>query len=148
MAKHDFEKAIAELKPGSTAAKVRALMPSIERQLASGVRRKDVVEALNKAGLNLAETNFNSIVARYRKKHGTSTSSTTPPPVRREASTPPAPNLGESEAQQPARSDASDNVEDPDGFERSLNLTARDQFADEFMGQHRPFGAKKRSTKK
>ncbi len=127
MGKTTLQEALTALKPGSTAAKVRAVMPLIEEQIARGVPHAGIVEALNDAGLNLAFTNFESILYRCRKKHGNQA-------AKEPAGQPPGPQVH-------APAVVADNPPPPgeDPLERALDPATRYQTADRLMQRPRPF---------
>lgn len=56
------------LQPKSKAARLRGLMPVIERKLAEGVGAAQIAEALTQEGLSLTPEMLRNYVYRYRKK--------------------------------------------------------------------------------
>lgn len=50
------------------AARLRALMPEIERQVSEGKRWEDIIAHLNEAGLEIPRETFKSYLYRYRRK--------------------------------------------------------------------------------
>lgn len=131
----DLQNAVKKLEPGTTAGKVRAIMPEIERQIDSGVTWAEIVQALNDAGLKLTYNNFQSILYRYRKKHGRkATRPATPVPESSSAPFQAEPEPGT------AHSGDQPNLPDRDAFERSLNPETRYKTADRLMQASRRFG--------
>ncbi len=59
--------AIEKLEAGTKAARLRELMPEIERRLAAGTRISDVVQALNDNGLPISTATLKSYLYRFRK---------------------------------------------------------------------------------
>lgn len=57
------------LEGKTVSAKLRELMPEIDRKVRAGVGHEEIVEALNAQGFDLKLTNFRSILYRYRKKN-------------------------------------------------------------------------------
>lgn len=143
--------ALSGLQPGSISAQVRAMMPTIENEIARGVPHAEIVKALNDSGLPVAFTNFESILYRYRKKWGKAQmpSAHEPEPhaaTRRES--PASPPEKPDDAATETETGEATNTPDREAFEASLDPVAREKFADQFMGRRRPIGAKKRSSKK
>ncbi|AIY44232.1 hypothetical protein LT85_p053 (plasmid) [Collimonas arenae] len=69
MEKSTVKQAISEMQPTTKAAKLRSLMPEIERKLAEGVQFKDVLEALKIGGLEFDLATFKTYVYRFRKEN-------------------------------------------------------------------------------
>jgi len=62
-------KAIIEAIPGKTlAAKLRRVMPEIDRRVREGVMHEEIVKALNEHGFDLNLNTFRSYLYRYRRK--------------------------------------------------------------------------------
>lgn len=59
--------AIEKLEAGTKAARLRMLMPEIERRLAAGARIADLVQALNANGLPISTATLKSYLYRFRK---------------------------------------------------------------------------------
>lgn len=67
MAKTDLAKALQDVEPVTKAAKVREVMPIIEKQLRAGVRQQAILDVLKAQGIDLTLATFKSYLARYRK---------------------------------------------------------------------------------
>jgi len=133
----------------TAAAKVREVMPDIEHQIERGMSSKAIVAALNEAGLEVTQRNFEAILYRYRKKHG---GQGVPAPARQTAPDEPQPPASADTAKagtgvEGAAPEKARNESDRDAFEQSLDPVERDKFADKYMGRRRPFGTKNRSSK-
>lgn len=63
----DLKAAIAATPEKSLAAKLRKLMPDIERQLRGGASHEAIVEALKKGGITLSLITFRTNLYRWRK---------------------------------------------------------------------------------
>lgn len=62
-------KTVIEDIPGKTiAAKLRRLMPEIDKRVREGIQHVEIIEALNANGFNLNLNTFRSYLYRYRKK--------------------------------------------------------------------------------
>lgn len=62
-----FRTIIDQVEPGTKAAKLRDVMPEIERKIAAGARIADIVEALNDNGLDLTLATLKSYLYRFRR---------------------------------------------------------------------------------
>jgi hypothetical protein len=72
-------KAIIEAIPGKTlAAKLRRVMPEIDRRVREGVMHEEIVQALNEHGFDLNLNTFRSYLYRYRRKLKEAAESPTP----------------------------------------------------------------------
>lgn len=137
------KKEMAKLKPATTAAKVRAMMPQIQEQLANGVPYADIVAALNEAGLELAPRNFETILYRYRKKHGAAApAASAQPPAEPEADAagePAAAPEPPAATEQPAAKTETDaQKRDREALERTFNPETRYKTADRLMRAPNP----------
>ncbi len=69
MERSDRLESLIEGIAGKTlAAKMRRLMPQIDRRVREGVRHEEIVQTLNANGLTLNLNTFRSYLYRYRKK--------------------------------------------------------------------------------
>ena len=72
---------IENIRPRMTlAAKLRELMPEIDRQVRAGVQHDDIVETLNANGFDVNLNTFRSYLYRYRKKRRASEGQPEPEP--------------------------------------------------------------------
>lgn len=77
----DLEARIEALTGRTAAARLRAVMPVIDRKVREGVRHEDIVEALQAAGLSVSLNTFRVNLYRYRKRNraeGAASASTHP----------------------------------------------------------------------
>ncbi|MGZ9709270.1 hypothetical protein ACXX82_00315 [Glaciimonas sp. GNP009] len=63
----DIKDALTKLQPTTKAARLRALLPDIERQLAAGVQLKAIQAALHSGGLELTLATLKTYVYRFRQ---------------------------------------------------------------------------------
>jgi len=63
-----LRQAVEQAPRGSKAATMRALLPSIERQISQGIHYKDIVEALNQNGFEISQNTFVVTLRRLRKE--------------------------------------------------------------------------------
>ncbi|SEB25414.1 conjugal transfer protein TraD [Variovorax sp. YR216] len=70
MSSSDLIRALEAIEPETKAARVREILPVIERKLAAGVRLAVILKALNDAGLELSEATLRSYLYQHRKKLG------------------------------------------------------------------------------
>ena len=69
MSQTDDLKAMISAMPGKTlAAKLRAVMPEIDKRVREGVRHDELIEMLNIHGFDLKLNTFRKYLYRYRKK--------------------------------------------------------------------------------
>jgi hypothetical protein len=73
MAKLDARQMVNQIEPATKAARLRAVMPDIERKLAAGVRLAQIHQALVDAGFELTLAALKTYLHRYRKKHAAGT---------------------------------------------------------------------------
>ena len=64
----DLKMAILSLPGKTLAAKLRQLMPDIDRRVREGVGHEEIVEALNQHGLDVKLETFRKYLYRFRKK--------------------------------------------------------------------------------
>ncbi|WP_143132892.1 hypothetical protein [Brucella cytisi] len=68
---NDAIKELFDSIPGNTkAAKLRAMMPEIDRRIREGVDHQAIVDTLNEHGFNMTLNTFRSNLFRYRKREG------------------------------------------------------------------------------
>ena len=75
----DIQDALNKLQPTTKAARLRALLPDIERQLAAGVQLKAIQAALHSGGLEFTLTTLKTYLYRFRKETPRSALSTVVP---------------------------------------------------------------------
>lgn len=63
-----FEEKLSELKPTAKAARLRQLLPPIERQLSAGVSIDAILQLLHEEGIELTKGTFKYYLYRFRKK--------------------------------------------------------------------------------
>ncbi|WP_045762329.1 hypothetical protein [Xanthomonas albilineans] len=131
----DLQNKLEAIKPATKAAKLRQLMPLIERKLGEGARAADIVAVLNTGGLELTLGTFRGYLHRYRQQQAKSArgartlaSAASPtPPVKPAASASTAPattgpvNLGQLD--QLMRPDEHQQADDMARYERVGKLT-------------------------
>lgn len=65
----DALKSLIDSIPGKTlAAKLRGVMPEIDKRVREGVQHEEIIETLNASGFDLKLNTFRSYLYRYRKK--------------------------------------------------------------------------------
>lgn len=84
MAGKDLANALMAVEPETKAAKIRQVMPLIEKQLSAGVRRQVILDVLKEQGIEVSMETLKSYLYRYRKaqrqKPTQPTETTTPVP--------------------------------------------------------------------
>lgn len=125
---------IEALTGTTTAARLRAVMPEIDRKVRAGVRHEEIIEALEAAGLSVKLNTFRRNLYLYRKRNTGRTASVEPAPDGNPAPT----TAGEAGT---AASDA-----DAD-FEAALDPKARDVLADPYLSRRPPIIGKKRKDR-
>lgn len=115
----------------TTAARVRAIMPAIDRKVREGVSHEDIIKVLEAAGLSLTLNTFRSYLYRYRKRGA----------VRKEASAESATN-GKSSRAAPGEAEPVASGAD---FEAALDPKRRDALGDRYLNRRPPIVGKKRS---
>jgi hypothetical protein len=131
----DLEARIEALTGRTAAARLRAVMPVIDRKVREGVRHEDIVEALQAAGLSVSLNTFRSYLYRYRKRsrvQGAASTSAHP----KTHNSPPAPG-GAGPVAAAASTDAA--------FEAALDPKRRDALGDSYLTRRPPIVRKKRS---
>jgi len=132
----DLEARIDALTGRTAAARLRAVMPVIDRKVREGVRHEDIVEALKAAGVSVSLNTFRVNLYRYRKRNraeGTALTSTHP---KAHNSPPAAPGEAEAVA---AAGDADA------AFEAALDPKRRGALGDSYLTRRPPLVGKKRS---
>jgi hypothetical protein len=131
----DLEARIEALTGRTAAARLRAVMPVIDRKVREGVRHEDIVQALEAAGLRLSLNTFRSYLYRYRKRHQAQEAASTSAHPKAHSS--PAAAAGEAEAAGVDRgADAA--------FEAALDPKRREALGDSYLNRRPPIVRKKR----
>lgn len=129
----DLEARIEALTGRTVAARLRAIMPAIDRKVREGVRHEDIVAALEAAGLRVSLNTFRSYLYRYRKRslaQGTASTSAHP---KAHNSPPPAPG------------EAGPSALDADAaFEAALDPKQREALANRYLTRRPPIVGKNR----
>ena len=82
MAGKDIEKALMAVETVTKAAKIRKVMPVIEKQLRAGVRRQAILDVLKEQGIEVSMDTLKSYLYRYRKaQRGNQAKTASPAPV-------------------------------------------------------------------
>jgi hypothetical protein len=131
----DLEARIEALTGRTAAARLRAVMPVIDRKVREGVRHEDIVQALEAAGLRLSLNTFRSYLYRYRKRHQAQGAASTSTHPKTHGS--PAAAAGEAEA---VAADASTDA----AFEAALDPKRRDALGDSYLTRRPPIVRNKR----
>ena len=126
---------IEALTGRTAAARLRAVMPLIDRKVREGVRHEDIVDALEAAGLRLSLNTFRSYLYRYRKRNRAQGTASASAPPKTHGS--PAAAPGEAEAVAAGA--------DPDAaFEAALDPKRREAIGDGYLIRRPPIVRKKR----
>ncbi|MDD2859566.1 MAG: hypothetical protein PHT60_15490 [Acidiphilium sp.] len=136
----DLKARIDSLSGSTVAAKLRAVMPDIDRKVRDGVRHEEIIEALEAAGLSVNLNTFRSYLYRYRRKHGAD--ARTAPPERsfhRPDGNPAGETIGEAETPAPASDDQ---------FEALLKAENRDALGEKYLARRPNLLGKNRSGKR
>lgn len=133
-------KGLIEGIPGKTlAAKLRFLMPEIDRRVREGVQHEEIVETLNTHGFDVNLNTFRSYLYRYRKQLRAG-----------EGNPKPTKSTTTANGNSPVEVAGEDN-ELPDDVSPSLadalDARKRDQLGDKYLSRQRPI-FNKRSDKK
>lgn len=135
-----LKEAIAGLSGSTAAAKLRQVMPEIDRKVQDGVRHEEILAALHAAGIDVNLETFRKNLYRYRAKlrasGGTSARSNPATTTNGNSS---VGNVGVDET--PAAIEESQ-------FEDALDPKKRDAIGDKYLGKSRPLFGKTRSDKK
>lgn len=81
MTKSDAIEAVRRTEPTAKAARLREVMPEIERRLAAGVQLGTIHKALTDTGFELTFQTLKTYLYRYRKKHQAKTGAQQAKPV-------------------------------------------------------------------
>ncbi|ECT3230458.1 hypothetical protein D1336_21485 [Salmonella enterica subsp. enterica serovar Heidelberg] len=130
---------IENIRPKTIAAKLRELMPEIDRQVRAGVQHDDIVETLNANGFDVNLNTFRSYLYRYRKKARVDEGQPEPKQTTHEAD-------GNSPVVSEGTGDVSPDF-DAGSLADALDARKRDELGDKYVGRHRPIFSK-RSDKK
>ena len=117
---------IEALTGTTTAARLRAVMPEIDRKVRAGVRHEEIIEALEAAGLSVKLNTFRRNLYLYRKRNAAT------------AGNPAPTTAGEAGTVAPAT--------DAD-FEAALDPKARDALADPYLSRRPPIIGRKRKDR-
>jgi len=129
----DLEARIEALTGRTAAARLRAIMPVIDRKVREGVRHEDIVAALEAAGLRVSLNTFRSYLYRYRKRSQAQGAASASEHPKTHSSPPAAP--GEAE---PSALDADA------AFEAALDPKQREAIANSYLTRRPPIVGKKR----
>jgi hypothetical protein len=130
----DLEARIEALTGRTAAARLRAVMPVIDRKVREGVKHEDIVQALEAAGLRVSLNTFRSYLYRYRKRN-------------RAQAAPSASAHPKTHSSPPAASgEAGPSAPDADAdFEAALDPKQRAALGDRYLDRRPPIVRKKRS---
>ena len=131
----DLEARIEALTGRTAAARLRAVMPVIDRKVREGVRHEDIVEALQAAGLRISLNTFRVNLYRYRKRSRAQGAASTSAHPKTHGS--PSTASGEAGA---VAADASTDA----AFEAALDPKRRDALGDSYLARRPPIVRKKR----
>lgn len=140
---------LGPVKAASKAAQLRPFMPEIEQRLEAGERYQQIVDALNKAGIEINLKTFKNYLYRYRKsrkhKGGENPRATSAPGAADRATEENAPPSPEADGNQPEREQRQEVAEsESESEEQTLDdiLDARrrdrDDTTDQYLSQTRP----------
>jgi hypothetical protein len=132
--------AIAKLEGSTAAAKLRQVMPEIDRKVHDGVRHEDIVATLNAEGIDVSLETFRKNLYRYRAKIRK--------PEPKQIPDDSAIQVNENLPHEP--DEKLNELADSDGnseFDSALDPKKRDQIGEEYLARRRPLiGSKNRST--
>ena len=131
----DLEARIEALTGRTAAARLRAVMPVIDRKVREGVRHEDIVEALQAAGLRVSLNTFRVNLYRYRKRNRVQGAASTSAHPKTHNSPPAAPG----EAGPVAAAGDADAA-----FEAALDPKRREALANRYLTRRPPIVGKKR----
>ena len=131
----DLEARIEALTGRTAAARLRAVMPVIDRKVREGVRHEDIVEALKAAGVSVSLNTFRVNLYRYRKRNRAEAAASASAHPKTHNSPPPAPGEAEAVA---AAGDADA------AFEAALDPKQREALANRYLTRRPPIVGKKR----
>ncbi len=133
----DLEARIEALTGRTAAARLRAVMPVIDRKVREGVRHEDIVAALEAAGLSVSLNTFRVNLYRYRKRNA----------VQGAASASAHPKTYGSPAAAPGEAEAVAAGADTDAdaaFEAALDPKRREALGDSYLTRRPPIVRNKR----
>jgi hypothetical protein len=128
--------AISKLAGTTAAAKLRQVMPEIDRKVHDGVRHGEIIAALNAEGLDATLETFRKNLYRYRAK------------LRKaEGSFRPVKPTAQVTGNSPVGTIATDETPTADNanFEAALDPKKRDQIGEQYLARRLPLIGKKRS---
>jgi hypothetical protein len=131
----DLEARIEALTGRTAAARLRAVMPAIDRKVREGVRHEDIVEALQAAGLNVSLNTFRVNLYRYRKRSQAQGAASTSAHPKTHGS----PSTASGEAGPVAAAGDADAA-----FEAALDPKQREALANRYLTRRPPIVGKKR----
>lgn len=128
---------VARVPGGTLAARLRAIMPEIDRRIREGVRHDEIIAALNANGFALNLNTFRSYLYRYRKK-AVSLGERPSPPARLAGGMPRAPS-------EPAVREArAAPLRDRPDLDAVLDAARRDELGETYLARTRPLFRPKR----
>jgi hypothetical protein len=131
---------ISKLEGSTVAAKLRQVMPEIDRKVHDGVRHEDIVATLNAEGIDISLETFRKNLYRYRAKLRKADGKTRLAHLPNQMS---GNALFEEETGLNETADHGGNAE----FDAALDPKKRDQIGEEYLAWRRPLiGSKKRSS--
>lgn len=136
--------------PGKTlAAKLRTIMPEIDRRVREGVQHQEIIDALNEQGFDINLNTFRSYLYRYRKKvsqEGGKEVDCTNQGLRNPEAEPPEPASttdGNSSVEDSGEEIPQDDDAQTSSFDDLFDSQKRDAFSDKYMSQRRPISTKR-----
>lgn len=144
MSESDAIKGLIDSIPGKTlAAKLRSIMPEIDKRVREGVQHEEIIETLNASGFDLNLNTFRSNLYRYRRK------------LRGEPESPvkvrPVQNAnGNLQTEPPVSVDESpedETVSASEKLDELFSAQKRGDLGDKYINQSRPILGKNRSPK-
>lgn len=145
MSDSDALKSLIDSIPGKTlAAKLRGVMPEIDKRVREGVQHEEIIETLNASGFDLKLNTFRSYLYRYRKKLQSRPASP--------GKAKPAGNAnGNLQAESPLSDDKpsqDETASTADKLDELLSAQKRGDLGNQYLAQSRPILGKNRSQKK
>lgn len=130
--------------PGKTlAAKLRTIMPEIDKRVREGVQHQEIIDVLNEQGLDINLNTFRSYLYRYRKKaqkEGLRNPEPKPPE-------PASATGGNSSVEGSGEENPRDDKAQTSNFEDVFDNQKRDAFSEKYMSQRRPISTKRSKDK-
>ncbi len=133
----DLEARIEALTGRTAAARLRAVMPVIDRKVREGVRHEDIVQALAAAGLRVSLNTFRVNLYRYRKRHQAQGAASESAHAKAHNSPPAAPGQAEAVA-------AKASTDSDAAFEAALDPKRREALGDSYLTRRPPIVRNKR----